>query len=1017
VAVRCSSCGALLNPRATRCAVCDAPIATVADRAPIGVQVSLGGMAALPADELQLAAELGKALAPSIHLRRRIGRGGMGIVFLARDESLKRDVAIKVLAPDFADDVTTRLRFTREAEAAAAVSHPNIVNIYHVGILPKSEIPYFVMQYVEGPSVADAAGRMLPEARVRRIIGEVASGLAAAHRRGVVHRDIKPGNIVIDGETGRALLLDFGISAAVAEAKRASRPDRLTSEGMYVGTPTYMSPEMASGDDAIDKSDIYSLGVVAYEMLTGKPPFDGKGLRVMAAHVNDPLPDLHRVREDLSPELVALIERALAKNPADRPSAQAIVDHLLPASRQSIEWPPPGLAPLRRASAFFRIGLVALVATIAAFVFVLWVHRVPAHLENGGARALAILDAVRRGGSGIESTQEDIAAIAGDVVENEARWAAAAYAALALVLVAVVFAAIHSARALRFARIARRSGYPWGTIADVMSDMRRDGGDLVNGLGIYAFSSERERRTLLAMRRIRLAGIISATILAVGAMVAWVSGWFGSTATQGASPLTPGAARWMVALPGAVIAFCGVLAVAEAIVRRRRAQADEEWQGAHVVKRELVSNWVVSAGRKLASTTALYLVPIEGIIGVLLIAAVVASLVIANAAMTTSIRSAYRRSVALAWVGRDFADTARASRWRVLDRALDRSAGRLTHGAPPVESRTQEQLLAAFIPPSVGTRSLLPRAAADSALFVGGSRPEADADIGDALSRLPASPDESTMLNLAVHAPKASMNVWRSVAHGALLPRFWPYRGDATELESPASDAFSTANEGLQTLATANLFEGIDALSRRDFATGELRARENLAVVRQLDRGGTTSFAAPEALIDDAASVLEWIGRKKPDAGLFAEAADLRSAMTRPTAVHSAAPALFADPDYLPVTQIIADTMLAPAVRVRLAEHTAVGFCSNPHEVMFGVDPARLALVRRARESLADLAGASKLLIPWERWLGDAIRTGVARPVVNHLPNGGALTRPAAAATTLFRLTGLRSRLTYCGLG
>src|SRR5258708_22376932 len=184
----------------------------------------------------------------------------------------------------------------------------------------------------------------------------------------------------------------------------------------------------------------------------------------MPAHKNDPLPDLPRVREDLSPELVALIERALAKNPADRPSAQAIVDHLLPASRHSIEWPPPGLAPLRRASALFRIGLVALVTTIAAFVFVLWMHNVPAHLENGGARALAMIDAVRRGGSGIESTQEDIATIAGDVVENEARWAAAAYAALALVLVAVVFAAVHSARPLPFPPLAPRPRSPWRPI-------------------------------------------------------------------------------------------------------------------------------------------------------------------------------------------------------------------------------------------------------------------------------------------------------------------------------------------------------------------------------------------------------------------------------------------------------------------------------------------------------------------------------------------------------------------------
>src|SRR5439155_22323787 len=156
----------------------------------------------------------------------------------------------------------------------------------------------------------------------------------------------------------------------------------------------------------------------AYEMLTGKPPFEGKGLRVMAAHVHDAVPDLHRVREDLSPELVALVERALAKSPADRPSAQSIVDHLLPSSRHSIEWPPPGLAPLRRASAWFRVGQVALVAAIAAFVFVLWVHTVPTNLDNGGARAAAILNAVRDGGNRSEATQQATSTVAEDEREN-----------------------------------------------------------------------------------------------------------------------------------------------------------------------------------------------------------------------------------------------------------------------------------------------------------------------------------------------------------------------------------------------------------------------------------------------------------------------------------------------------------------------------------------------------------------------------------------------------------------------
>ncbi|HEY6220845.1 MAG TPA: serine/threonine-protein kinase, partial [Gemmatimonadaceae bacterium] len=887
----------------------------------------MGGLAALPADELNLAGELGKALAPSIHIRKRIGRGGMGIVFLGRDESLKRDVAIKVLTPEFADDVTIRTRFTREAEAAAAVAHPNVVNIYHVGVLPQSQVPYFVMQYVEGPSVADAAGRMLPEARVRRIIGEVASGLAAAHRRGVVHRDIKPGNIVIDGETGRSLLLDFGIHAAVAEAKRSSRADRLTTEGMYVGTPVYMSPEMASGDEAIDKSDVYSLGVVAWEMLTGKPPFDGKGLKVMAAHVNNPLPDLHSIRSDLSPELVALVERSLSKNPADRPTAQSIVDHLLPSSRHSIEWPPPGLAPLRRASSFFRFGLMALVASIAAFVVVLSFRSSQPQIENGGARAVEILDALRRG-TGV--VPDDIGDAGVSSLESDAIWAAGAYAALAFVLVAALFAVVHSVRTLRFARIARRSGYPWSTIADVMSDMRRDGGDMVNGLGIYAFSSERERRTLLRMRRTRLVGIVVATLLSVTAMVAWVSGFLGTRAATGTSALTPQAGRWMVAIPGAIIAVIILLALFEAVVRRRRAQADEEWQGAHIIRPELVSNWVISAGRKLASSASVYLFPLEGVVGVLLFVAVLASLVVASAAMTTSIRAAYRRADALAWVARDFSDSSRSGRWRVLDRALDRSTASLSRSGS-IAQRDEVALLSTFVPPSAGIHTLLQREPKDSVLLARTGSSLGDISVTEALRRLPQPPPEATMLNLAVHAPKASLDAWRVFAHASLLPRFWPYREGPDDLESPSTDAFSASDEQLAVIATVNLFEGIDAMAKKDLATGELRARENLAVVRQLSRGGTMKFAVPASVVLDAASVLEWIGQSRNQPALIAEAADLRAAVERQPSVHFSAAALFADPAYLPIVAIIADTSLAPAVRVRLAEHTATGFCSNPH--------------------------------------------------------------------------------------
>src|SRR5437762_7308787 len=239
---RCPACNAPISGRATVCALCDVALTPVVTSS--GARPSYIPSGADPLrgrDELRpLWSELSRKLAPAIRLVGIIGEGGMGVVFIGSDESLKRDVAVKVLLPAVADDRVARARFTREAEAAAAVSHPNIVNVYQVGELPRSRIPYIVMQYVDGPTLGDALGRVLPEARVRRLMAEVASALAAAHRRNVVHRDVKPANIALDGETGRALVLDFGISAALSSRRRGQNM-KITTEGMYLGTPTYMS--------------------------------------------------------------------------------------------------------------------------------------------------------------------------------------------------------------------------------------------------------------------------------------------------------------------------------------------------------------------------------------------------------------------------------------------------------------------------------------------------------------------------------------------------------------------------------------------------------------------------------------------------------------------------------------------------------------------------------------------------------------------------------------------------------
>ena len=331
----CTVCQAPVILRANNCAVCDAPAPPSKLRSAPSGEIRSGEWVRFqkPPEEMQeLYGELVRALAPNIRVLGMAGEGGMAAVFVGRDSVLKREVAVKMLSPKLADDSVARKRFTREAESIAAVNHPNIVNVYHVGEVPGRAIPYFVMQFVDGPTLGMGAlrGRMLTEMRVRRLMSDVASGLAAAHRRKVYHRDIKPNNIVLDGETGRAMVLDFGISAAAGSRKRKSLGSKLTEEGMYLGTPTYMSPEQANAEEVSGKSDVYSLGVLAFELLVGHPPFEGTPIAIVAGHMGQMPPRVDELRSDVSEELSTLIARCLDKNPARRPEAEEIVHYLTP---------------------------------------------------------------------------------------------------------------------------------------------------------------------------------------------------------------------------------------------------------------------------------------------------------------------------------------------------------------------------------------------------------------------------------------------------------------------------------------------------------------------------------------------------------------------------------------------------------------------------------------------------------------------------------------------------------------
>ena len=277
----------------------------------------------VPSSDSELRTHVERVLSPHYELDQEIGRGGMGVVYRAKDRRLKRTVAIKVLPPELAFRSEIKTRFLREAETAAQLNHPNIVDIYAVDEL--EGLVFFVMAYITGDNLAkrvhDHGALSVDE--TRRTMRDVADALAYAHERGVIHRDIKPDNILIDQQSGRPMVTDFGIARAISEGD-----SRLTATGIAIGTPTYMSPEQAAGERTIDgRSDLYSLGILGYQMLTGEPPFIANSTpAILVKHISErPIP-IEQRRGDVPQDLARVIMILLEKDPANRfPSASAVV--------------------------------------------------------------------------------------------------------------------------------------------------------------------------------------------------------------------------------------------------------------------------------------------------------------------------------------------------------------------------------------------------------------------------------------------------------------------------------------------------------------------------------------------------------------------------------------------------------------------------------------------------------------------------------------------------------------------
>ncbi len=258
-------------------------------------------------------------------IERELGRGGMGVVYLARDLKLDRPVALKVLPGEFSADPALKERFLRETRTAASFSHPNIVPVYAVE--EREHLIAYAMGFVEGESLTQKVQRSGPLTvrEIVRLLQDIGYALAYAHGRGVVHRDIKPDNIMIERATGRALLMDFGISR-VMEGRSAARG--LTRVGEVVGTPEYMSPEQAAGDVVDGRSDIYSLGLVAWFAVTGRTAMTGESTqKILVKQLTEPVMPVESVRPELPDLLSAAIDACVAKAPEDRfATAEALVE-------------------------------------------------------------------------------------------------------------------------------------------------------------------------------------------------------------------------------------------------------------------------------------------------------------------------------------------------------------------------------------------------------------------------------------------------------------------------------------------------------------------------------------------------------------------------------------------------------------------------------------------------------------------------------------------------------------------
>ena len=970
---RCPSCRTQVESDDASCRNCGAALGAattvVDDEASSTEHIS-------PQDKV--AQELKRALSPRIEVLRRLGGGGMSTVYLGRDPALRRLVAIKVLSDDLANDSLARARFTREAETSAAIAHPHVIEIHEVGTLPRSKKPYIMMQFVDGLTVQQEilSHGVVAEPFAKAVMGEVASALAAAHARGVVHRDIKPSNIIIGRETGHAVVLDFGIAAALDRSGPVGQ-EKLTLQGVLVGTPAYMSPEQAGAKEVCDKSDVYSLGVVMFEFVTGQPPFVADAPEgYLAAHLQETPPDVQSARPDLDPHFADLINRCLGKSPKDRPSADEIARAIQPPVRQAVEWPPPGLDVLRGA------GWKQLTA-----------------LAGTGAAGLAFFATV------LLAPQAPAGAQSGDGV-----WATLWLPILAAgALVTGIAALLVLARGWRLSlllRAGRAARYPWPVVLDVAIDGGRDTAALINGHGPFAFLDGAKRRGLLHLKRLRAGAILLGAILAMLSPLFWLGG-FGSASTAGATVWRSGYEVALLLLPSAVpFAAAALFGLPEWLLHRRRRH--RRWllplpSSLRTVQPELVERWLSEQGKQVAENPAERsrpFLPVAG--GALLSALLVAMLYLTATAARTATRWSARAQVVAAAVLTD----AGAS-WTDLTRLVGAS-GRLP-GQPRRPRLQRVQGLAAALFGNVTDSTAPPESTGHEVgsdgtpLQTAGNGPERSL-----WRNLPASVAGETRAALARDTAAGGLGLWRRAAYAGPLPALWTYVDSLPDITGVGGQIPLFRHGEVRRLATMNEAAALLHMANGDRDQAVVRGRENIAIGGHLLADPVHGWLAADVIRTGSAIVGE-IGLLTGDRVLLLEVERLRAALDAVDRPVLRTPwfgaALNVGPLAPRALQVLSDTLLPSFVRWWTVGGIVPGFCGSAREILFGVSAERGAVLERARALANDIPRVEEWVRVNERWLESWIE-------------GAPSTKQKVPASLFpFRLIGLGGvahRIAYC---